>query len=578
MTNTLLPLRRSPVAAAVHSQLPCAPKLDRSKRRGKHTRPIEAIQVGDLVWAWDEVQRRHVRRPVVRLFRHQGKPIVAVTVVGDDGTKQHIECTTEHPFWVEGQGWVAACRLQAGDLLKRLNGGDGLQVASAALTGADADVYNFEVSGVHNYFVGKQGVLVHNESGFTAADAEAPTVRPQQIATPSKLVYKSGLKSGDRSYIGGPDGKSYMTVGMTEDGLLAGGKVQATSDAQVRARQLLDASIDAFGGHAKDGGPVRGFRSFWSASEFGYTDQLDTVNRLTDPLGEHRLPLDVAVRRTWTGKQAERHGWTEVRHYDRPLGSPGNYQELFVEFSAPDRPSGAGVGVSDMLRMQRSRGVEVLLSMTPDGRLVVSDGTAGNVSVPAGQVPFAHTHPDAAIDPRFRLPSDGQGDVGFARAHGNKQAVVHDLGVTIFDSRTVIQDLDGLVGESRHPVGRRTGGAWQVDTTDLLVAHDGAGNVVLWPSPQNPTQTHLPISRLHGDYWAPGTSDANVAALSRFNAASAEKVGRMAQSDEAAGLHSNPTADRPIIGYTRIGGQPIYLGQRPAGPYLTPDGKLKFGD
>ena len=31
-------------------------------------------------------------------------------------------------------------------------------------TGRTADVYNFEVEGTHNYFAGKDGVLVHNMS------------------------------------------------------------------------------------------------------------------------------------------------------------------------------------------------------------------------------------------------------------------------------------------------------------------------------------------------------------------------------------------------------------------------------
>lgn len=137
----------------------------RQPRPGRRTKPIEAIELGDMVWAWDEVAGALVRRPVVRLFRHQGKPIIAVTVFGGDGAVQRIECTTEHPFWVEGKGWVAACALQTGDLLKRIGTDDCLRVAFARPTGTNADVFNFEVADVHNYFVGAAGVLVHNDSG-----------------------------------------------------------------------------------------------------------------------------------------------------------------------------------------------------------------------------------------------------------------------------------------------------------------------------------------------------------------------------------------------------------------------------
>lgn len=167
MFATMKPaLKPNPVAGAVNKALErdLCRRSCRTNPPGTHTKPIEDICVGDLVWAWDENLRSLVRRPVARLFRHQSKPIIVVTMVDGDGAEQRIEATTEHPFWVESKGWVAACKLQTGDVLQRIDGGAGLRVASAQLTGTCADVFNFEVQRIHNYFVGAQGVLVHNES------------------------------------------------------------------------------------------------------------------------------------------------------------------------------------------------------------------------------------------------------------------------------------------------------------------------------------------------------------------------------------------------------------------------------
>jgi chemotaxis methyl-accepting protein methylase len=132
---------------------------------GASTKPIEYIELDDVVLAWDEVTQEVIERPVRRLFCHKNKRTVAVSVVSDDGEKQEIEATTEHPFWVKGKGWVAASMLCSGDLLLRRNVGAPIFVESVSSVGEVADVFNFEVADVHNYFVGPAGILVHNSSG-----------------------------------------------------------------------------------------------------------------------------------------------------------------------------------------------------------------------------------------------------------------------------------------------------------------------------------------------------------------------------------------------------------------------------
>jgi hypothetical protein len=127
------------------------------------SKPIEAISVGDRVLAWDERGGATITRQVARLFRRPALPIVEVIAMSSSGARQLIECTTEHPFWVHGRGWTEACRLRQDDELHGLNG-DRLRLLSVTDRGREAPVFNFEVEDAHNYFVGVDGILVHNES------------------------------------------------------------------------------------------------------------------------------------------------------------------------------------------------------------------------------------------------------------------------------------------------------------------------------------------------------------------------------------------------------------------------------
>jgi len=133
--------------------------------RERHLRRIEDVKVGDVVWAWDPSARRLAKRRVMRLYRRARRPILEVTFASAQGDIESVFATSEHPFWVDGKGWVAANNLFTGDVLRRIDRGPTLQVHAIRRTGQSHDVHNFEVEGVHSYFVGRAGVLVHNSSG-----------------------------------------------------------------------------------------------------------------------------------------------------------------------------------------------------------------------------------------------------------------------------------------------------------------------------------------------------------------------------------------------------------------------------
>ena len=86
-----------------------------------------------------------------------------MTIENAEGEQETIDSTPEHPFYVEGLGWVEASSLHAGMTIWFANGTKGT-VEDISNEGLEepVTVYNFEVTDFHTYFVGECGVLVHN--------------------------------------------------------------------------------------------------------------------------------------------------------------------------------------------------------------------------------------------------------------------------------------------------------------------------------------------------------------------------------------------------------------------------------
>ena len=84
-----------------------------------------------------------------------------MTVENVEGERETIDSTPEHPFYVEGLGWVEASALHPGMTIWFANGTKGT-VEDISNEGLEepVTVYNFEVKGFHTYFVGECGVIV----------------------------------------------------------------------------------------------------------------------------------------------------------------------------------------------------------------------------------------------------------------------------------------------------------------------------------------------------------------------------------------------------------------------------------
>jgi len=117
---------------------------------------IEDIKAGDTVWSYDEKTGYSDLYPVARTFVRTTETSIKLQI-----SDQTITTTSEHPFWVEGEGWVGAGHLKAGDEVRTLACSSETVVAVEQMVGKTT-VYNFEVVGAHTYYVAKSSLLVHN--------------------------------------------------------------------------------------------------------------------------------------------------------------------------------------------------------------------------------------------------------------------------------------------------------------------------------------------------------------------------------------------------------------------------------
>ena len=142
---------------------------------------IERIESGDEVYAFDNARRQRVIGRVGEVYRHWTEQLVSVRT--EEGV---VRSTRKHRFWVESSGeWMAAAELLPGMTLR--NGRDEeVILLEVSRQEEQADTFNFEVIGEHNYFVGPTALLVHNQNPpgatpFKELDALSPDKIPKYI-------------------------------------------------------------------------------------------------------------------------------------------------------------------------------------------------------------------------------------------------------------------------------------------------------------------------------------------------------------------------------------------------------------
>ncbi|WP_165233271.1 polymorphic toxin-type HINT domain-containing protein [Aquisphaera insulae] len=127
-------------------------------------RAIETLRVGDLVLSQNVTDGTLAYLPVTGTHVNGPADTLRVVISGEA-----VVATGIHRFWKVGEGWVMARNLKPGDRL-RMAGRSGL--VESVMPDARQKIYNLDVDGNRDYFVGNTGFLV-NDYG-TVEPVETP--------------------------------------------------------------------------------------------------------------------------------------------------------------------------------------------------------------------------------------------------------------------------------------------------------------------------------------------------------------------------------------------------------------------
>ena len=121
---------------------------------------IEDIVAGDKIMAAYPDTFEIAEKTVLETYVRQVDKLVHITINGEE-----IVTTDNHPFYVQGRGFINAGSLLVGDKLVSVNGEDLIvEDYYIKLTEEPVSVYNFQVEDFHTYFVGDCSVWVHNKN------------------------------------------------------------------------------------------------------------------------------------------------------------------------------------------------------------------------------------------------------------------------------------------------------------------------------------------------------------------------------------------------------------------------------
>jgi RHS repeat-associated protein len=122
---------------------------------------IETIKAGQLVMAFDEVTGSIAPKRVTDLIRPDPKPIYELVARNPLGQRVTFFATDDHPWKIQGAGWVETARLKKSNRIQTAKA-QSLLIESITLTARVERTYNLTVTGWHTFLVGDDGAIVHN--------------------------------------------------------------------------------------------------------------------------------------------------------------------------------------------------------------------------------------------------------------------------------------------------------------------------------------------------------------------------------------------------------------------------------
>jgi hypothetical protein len=117
---------------------------------------IEDVHDGDKVWTRNENDPDGPLelKAVTKTYIRTAYDLQAMTVADGAGNSETYHVTDEHPFYVEGRGWIGAGTVAVGDHLRSEDGDDLIVTSNVDEPHPEGlTVFNFEVADDHSYFV-----------------------------------------------------------------------------------------------------------------------------------------------------------------------------------------------------------------------------------------------------------------------------------------------------------------------------------------------------------------------------------------------------------------------------------------
>ncbi len=117
---------------------------------------IEKLRVGDMVLTFNEEMKELEYKPIVAVHQRHTLQMLSLELP----TGETLDVTPEHRFYSNGE-WIEAGDLREGDTLQ-LRSGIFTTITSIETLPRVQKVYNFDVADNENYYVSRDGILVHN--------------------------------------------------------------------------------------------------------------------------------------------------------------------------------------------------------------------------------------------------------------------------------------------------------------------------------------------------------------------------------------------------------------------------------
>lgn len=182
-------------------------------------KPIETITHGDLIWSRQEFGDEYDYRPVIATKVTPNQEVYEVVVKHSNNATETFKTTSEHPFWVNGIGWLKASLLEQGMTLLDQHGNPNITIISQTKLDHTETVYNFEVQDFHTYHIGEYGVWVHN-ADCCGVGIVYDNIRPTQDFVAGTSIPKSfELTTSSGIFWVHPNATKHMVENITRKGM-----------------------------------------------------------------------------------------------------------------------------------------------------------------------------------------------------------------------------------------------------------------------------------------------------------------------------------------------------------------------